>query len=45
MPARGVGWGFSFESTLPALRIDYIWHSPQWHCSDHLPLYAVFDLR
>lgn len=49
---RGIGWGLSFESTLPGLRIDYIWHSPQLQCldsqvvqslsSDHLPIYADF---
>lgn len=52
---RGSGWGLSFESTLPALRIDYIWHSPQLRCldsrvvqslsSDHLPLTADFEER
>lgn len=48
----GLGWGFSFESTLPALRIDYIWHSPELSClsfetvpslsSDHMPIMADF---
>lgn len=52
---RGRGWGFSFESTLPALRIDYIWHSPQIRCldsrvvgslsSDHMLIYADFEER
>lgn len=49
---RGVGWGFSFESSLPAIRIDYIWHSPDLACkscavaryqaSDHFPVRAEF---
>ncbi len=48
----GLGWGFSFESTLPLLRIDYIWHSQELEClnfqvirslsSDHMPLVADF---
>ena len=48
----GLGWGLSFESTLPALRIDYIWHSPELSClnfettgslsSDHMPILADF---
>lgn len=51
----GLGWGLSFESTLPALRIDYIWHSRQLDClqcfvfrslsSDHLPVVADFAQR
>ena len=49
---RGRGWGLSFESTLPVIRIDYIWHSPELRClncasipsqaSDHLPTQAEF---
>ena len=51
----GLGWGFSFESTLPLLRIDYLWHSPDLDClqcyvmkslsSDHMPLVADFAER
>lgn len=51
---RGVGWGFTFESTLPAIRIDYIWHSRDMSCkncrvvpcqaSDHFPVVAGFGL-
>jgi endonuclease/exonuclease/phosphatase (EEP) superfamily protein YafD len=51
---RGRGWGLSFESTLPAIRIDYIWHTPNLKClncgprssqaSDHFPMVAEFQL-
>jgi vancomycin resistance protein VanJ len=61
---REIGWGFGptwplrtpFTSGhfLPLVRIDFIWHTPEFHpisimtgkdCgSDHLPLYAVLDL-
>lgn len=51
---REAGWGLgdSYSSTLPVVRIDYVWHSPQWSAiraivpasdaSDHRPL--VVDL-
>lgn len=52
---RGLGWGYTFQSHRPLLRIDYIFHSPQWdvvRCevgtgrgSDHLPLFAELALR
>ena len=60
----GLGFGWSWpvaaQVKLPAfvpplMRIDYIWHSPQWRTvtasqgptlgSDHLPLYATLELQ
>ena len=47
---RGWGWGFTYPSKLPLLRIDYIFHTPDWRVtrcevgpkpgSDHRPLFA-----
>lgn len=47
---RGWGWGYTYPSRLPLLRIDYVFHSPEWrvtHCevgpqpgSDHRPLFV-----
>jgi vancomycin resistance protein VanJ len=52
---RGKGWGFTYPARLPLLRIDYIFHSPEWavtECrvggapgSDHRPLFAELALR
>jgi len=51
----GWGWGFTFPSRLPQLRIDYIFHSPSLRTircevgsaagSDHRPVFAVLDYR
>jgi vancomycin resistance protein VanJ len=51
----GVGWGFTYSSRLPVLRIDYIFHTPDWtveRCqtggtdgSDHLPVFAQLRLH
>lgn len=50
---RGRGWGFTWQSTLPLLRIDYLWHTPDITCSrawvpfalgsDHWPLVGEFS--
>lgn len=52
---RGLGWGYTFQSFRPLLRIDYIFHSRHWdvvRCevgarpgSDHLPVFAELALR
>jgi endonuclease/exonuclease/phosphatase (EEP) superfamily protein YafD len=52
---RGLGWGYTFQSNRPLLRIDYIFHSRQWdvvRCevglergSDHRPVFAELALR
>lgn len=51
----GRGWGFTFESTMPVIRIDYLWHTPQlfsqscWVApgvaSDHAAVAGDFVLR
>lgn len=51
---RGQGWGFTFEATLPLIRIDYMWHTPDLVChgawsqagmgSDHKPVWGEFSL-
>ncbi len=53
---REAGWGMgnSYSAALPVVRIDYIWHSPQWtatraevinsRASDHRPLVADLEL-
>lgn len=50
----GQGFGYTFNSDLPAVRIDYIWSSSQWDvqrcwvprtdASDHRPLMAELQL-
>jgi vancomycin resistance protein VanJ len=52
---RGWGWGYTYPSHMPLLRIDYIWHSWHWttvRCdrgpapgSDHRPVFAELGLR
>lgn len=50
----GWGWGFTYPSKLPLLRIDYVFHTPHWKAvacrvgdrpgSDHRPLFAELEL-
>ena len=52
---RGSGWGYTYPSDHPLLRIDYIFHSRQWqvvrcvngpeHGSDHRSIFAELALR
>ena len=52
---RGSGWGYTFPSDRPMLRIDYIFHSKEWqvvrcvngpeHGSDHRSIFAELALR
>jgi len=52
---RGWGWGYTFPSRFPVLRIDYVFHSAQWEVarcevgpapgSDHRPVFAELVLR
>jgi endonuclease/exonuclease/phosphatase (EEP) superfamily protein YafD len=51
----GTGWGCTYPNRFPLLRIDYIFHSPEWtplRCevggprgSDHRPFFAELALR
>jgi len=52
---RGLGWGYTFQTDRPLLRIDYIFHSRQWEVircevgtmpgSDHRPVFAELARR
>lgn len=52
---RGRGWGYTFPSKHPLLRIDYIFHSPHWEAtetrvgegrgSDHRCVFAELALK
>ena len=51
---RGWGWGYTYSSKYPLIRIDYIFHTRHWqaveyqtgsrHGSDHLPVFAELIL-
>jgi vancomycin resistance protein VanJ len=53
--ARGFGWGYTYPSRRPLLRIDYVFHSRDWNAvqcevgsgagSDHRPVFAELALR
>jgi vancomycin resistance protein VanJ len=52
---RGWGWGYTYPSRLPLLRIDYVFHSREWAAvscrvgdrpgSDHRPVFAELALK